>query len=472
MKIIHVASEVYPFSKTGGLADVTGSLPLWLASLGNEVIVMSPLYARVRKKYPDLTPTGIKVWVDVPDGLLEFNLYECTIKKVRFLFFRQDQLFNRPGIYNENGKDYPDNHIRFSAFCMACMNHIKHHGLMPDILHAHDWQTALIPVYHKSFFQDIPAKTVFTIHNLSFQGVFFGVTMEAIGLTPAHFSTEGLEFYGHPNLMKGAIVYSDLITTVSPSYAREIQTPACGCQLDGLLRRYHHKLVGILNGIDDHIWDPETDTMIAHHFNKGDLSGKTAQKRSVAALLGFNPEKPLVAMISRLSNQKGVELILEAAGDIGQLDAHFIFLGDGVPEITGQFQKLGHAYTNITVIIGYNEVLSHNLYAAADYYLMPSIFEPCGLSQLIAMRYGALPVVHRTGGLADTVKDVNSGGWGFVFDSADAGSLLHTLKRALGVYRTPAFEKFVKHSLSLDFSWEQSLHKTMEQYQLLLGNSG
>ncbi len=472
MKIIHIASEVYPFSKTGGLADVTGTLPLWLASLGNEVIVMSPLYARVHKQYPDLAPTGIRVWVDVPDGLLEFELYECAIKGVRFLFFRQDQLFNRPGIYNENGKDYPDNHIRFSSFCMACMNYIKHHGLMPDILHAHDWQTALIPVYHKSFFQDIPAKTVFTIHNLSFQGVFFGVTMESIGLTPAHFSTEGLEFYGHPNLMKGAIVYSDLITTVSPSYAKEIQTPACGCQLDGLLRRHSRKLVGILNGIDDRVWNPQTDAMIAHHFNTDDLSGKIAQKRSVAALWGFNSEKPLVVMISRLSSQKGVELILEAARDMGRMDAHFVFLGDGVPKITNQFQKLAHTYTNMTVIIGYNEALSHNLYAAADYYLMPSIFEPCGLSQLIAMRYGALPIVRRTGGLADTVRDVDTGGWGFVFDSADAGSLLRTLKRALGIYHTPAFEKFVTQSLSLDFSWRKSLYETMKQYQILLGNSG
>ncbi len=273
MKIIHIASEVYPFSKTGGLADVTGTLPLWLTSLGCKVIVMSPLYAVVRKKYPDLTPAKIKVWVDIPEGLLEFTLYEYVTKGVQFLFFRQDELFDRPGLYNENGRDYPDNHIRFSSFCMACMNYIKHHQLMPDILHAHDWQTALIPVYHKSFFQDIPAKTVFTIHNLSFQGRFFGITMDALGLTPAHFTTEGLEFHGHPNLMKGAIIYSDLITTVSPSYAEEIQTPAYGFQLDGLLRRYRHKLVGILNGIDDHVWNPETDAMIAHHFNKDDLSG-------------------------------------------------------------------------------------------------------------------------------------------------------------------------------------------------------
>lgn len=469
MKIIHVASEAFPFSKTGGLADVVGTLPKRMAQIGHDVTVMVPLYRVTRERYPELILLDTKVWVDVPGGLMEFRLYETFVDGARFLFFEQDELFDRSGIYNEDGEDYGDNHIRFSSFCMACLNFIKHHNLKPEILHAHDWQAALIPVYQKLYFSDIGCKTVFTIHNLAFQGILYDKSMESIGLKGEHFYGAGLEFYGDINMLKAAVLQADLVTTVSPKYAEEVQTPAYGFKLDGLLKHNAHKLVGILNGIDYSVWNPETDENLEFHYHAGDLSGKEKVKRHFAEKWGLDPEKPLIVMISRLAEQKGIQMILDAAPDMANADANFVFLGDGTPDINQQFKGLESELPNVTVIIGYSEALSHQLYGAADFYLMPSLFEPCGLSQLIAMRYGAIPIARYTGGLADTVKDITVDGWGFVFDPTTGHALMHTIYRALSIYGTDQYHDLVQKVMSIDFSWVRSANETVQHYERLSG---
>jgi starch synthase len=465
MKIAFVSSEVFPFSKTGGLADVVGALSKETAELGNDVIVLTPLYKSVFDKFSDkIVNTNKKVWVDVPNGLVEFELWATILNKVKFIFFKNEGLFFRQGFYNENGFDYPDNYFRFATFSMAVMNYLKHHDIEPDIIHCNDWQTALIPVYHKSFFNDIKTKTILTIHNLAFQGIF-DINLTSIGLDNSFLIMSKLEFYGKTNYLKGGIVYSDFVTTVSPTYAEEIKTPEYGFGLDGLLKYYDYKLIGILNGIDYEYWNPLTDKLIYENYNTSKMKNKNKSPLTKEFSLNDNP---LFVMVSRFAEQKGINMILDIGENFNRLNANFIFLGDGTPDFNNKMKNLESLCRNVKVILGYNEELSHKLYSAADFYLMPSIFEPCGLSQMIAMRYGALPVVRKTGGLNDTVKDLSlKEGYGFVFEEAKSDSLLFQINRAIDFYSNIKFDSYVNFVMKIDFSWKKSAKKYLKIYQNL-----
>ncbi len=471
MKIVFSASEVFPFSKTGGLADVTGALSKELANLNNEVTVFSPLYMSVWENFymknKKLHPENKKIWVDVPDGLIEFEVWKIDLDGVEFLFLKNDELFFRKGFYNENGEDYYDNPYRFSVFSMAIMNYLKHHNINPDIIHCNDWQTALIPVYHKSFFSDVPAKTIITIHNLAFQGVF-DIDLKYIGLDESFLTIDKLEFYGKVNFLKGGIVYSDFVTTVSPTYAKEIKTSEYGFGLDGLLRHFDYKLTGILNGIDYEYWNPATDEYIYKKY--GEYENKVENKKYISNEYGFDYDKPLFTMVSRFTEQKGLNMITTLNDKFSELNANFIFLGDGSPEFNNQMLQLEKINPNMKIILGYNEALSHKLYAAADFYLMPSVFEPCGLSQMIAMRYGAVTVVRKTGGLNDTVKDISTDGYGFVFENIDENELFEQLRRAINHYFNKDFPSLSNQVMKIDFSWKKSAEKYFELYNTLINH--
>ncbi len=465
MKIVFASSEVFPFSKTGGLADVVGSLAKEMVKLNNDVIVITPYYKSVMENFPEIKNTEKKVWVDVPSGLLEFEIFTLKESGIEFVFFKNDELFLRNGFYNENGLDYQDNPVRFASFSMALMNYLKHHNINPDIIHCNDWQTSLIPVYHKSYFSDLKAKTILTIHNLAFQGIF-DIDLKYIGLDDSFFDMEKLEFYGKINFLKGGIVYSDFITTVSPTYAEEIKTMEYGFRLDGLLRHYSHKLKGILNGIDYEYWNPLTDKYIYKNFDNH--NDKKINKFKFTEHFELNNDYPLFVMVSRFTEQKGLNMILHLREKFSQLNASFIFLGDGTPEFNEKMKILEHINSNIRVILGYKEQLSHILYASSDFYLMPSVFEPCGLSQMIAMRYGSVPIVRKTGGLNDTVKDIAQNGYGFVFDEINSDALLSQINRALDYYNSNDISYLSEKVMKIDFSWKESAKKYVQLYLSLV----
>src|SRR5688572_7973897 len=419
-----IGSEALPFAKTGGLADVLGALPPAIARLGWRVMVALPRYRGVSAGTPvdafDLTVGGVTHQAAV---------YETPLNGALALLIDIPALFDRDEIYGAGGVDYPDNPRRFAFLVRAVLEHAARRSLALDIIHAHDWQAGLAPVYLQTHYtaNDTLSRvpTIFTVHNLAYQGLFEPDWLPRLDLPWDLLGIDALEFYGRISFLKAGINYATCLTTVSPRYAQEIQTPELGFGFDGILRRRSADLVGILNGIDTGQWDPMHDPHVPAAFNAADLSGKRTAKAEVLARYGLpNDEemlgRPLVGMISRMVDQKGFDLIASLSGELPRLPASFVVLGTGEARYEALWRQLAAAHPDrIGARIGFDESLAHQIEAGADIFLMPSRFEPCGLNQMYSLRYGTVPVVRRVGGLADTVRDYSSSSSeanGFVFD--------------------------------------------------------
>ncbi|NHM33157.1 glycogen synthase GlgA [Neobacillus terrae] len=478
MKILFAVSECVPFIKSGGLADVAGSLPKELKKLGTDIRVILPKYKTISEEYKSQMVKVAEFTVQLGWRKQYCGIEELVQDGIHFYFVDNEFYFKRSQLYGE----YDDGE-RFAYFTRAVLESLAYLDFYPDILHCHDWHSGMIPFLLKEEYsrrrEYKHIKTVFTIHNLQFQGIFPRIVMgDLLGLPEYYFHPHHLEFYGNISFMKAGLVASDKITTVSPTYKDEIQTPYLGERLDGILRQRNSDFVGILNGIDDGLYNPETDEDIAASFHVGELEGRAANKEAVQRLFGLPEDEsvPLMAMISRLTNQKGMELVRGVFHEIMETGVQLVVLGTGDPEFEGFFREMSERYSSqCRVYIGFDEKLAHQIYAGADLFLMPSKFEPCGLSQLIAMRYGAIPIVRETGGLNDTVTSYNEftgQGNGFSFKNFNAHDMLFTIERAVRFYEDKAvWGSIVENAMELDFSWEQSAVKYKELYQELISGS-
>ncbi|HTX19427.1 MAG TPA: glycogen synthase GlgA [Bacteroidota bacterium] len=486
LNILFVSSEVEPFIKTGGLADVSGTLPQVIKDLGHEIRIIMPRYGSISERKFKLHDVIRLKDIEVPLGKetrtanVNSSFIANVKSKVQVYFLANKEFYDRPGIYvnPDSKKDYADNDLRFIFFCRGVLETLKRLGWQPDIIHCNDWQTGLIPAYlrtiyaHDPFYKHI--KSVFTIHNLAYQGAFPESSFEHTGLPASEFNKEGVEFYGKLNFMKAGLVYSDLITTVSEKYAEEIcSSEEFGCGLEGVLQKRRSHLHGITNGIDYAVWNPETDEHIVKRYDARTLEGKLENKRELLSRFGLSYKEnvPLFGIISRLVDQKGLDLIKEIADEFMKLDVQFVMLAAGEKKYQEYFESLHKKYSaKMGVYIGYNDELAHLIEAGCDMYLMPSRYEPCGLNQLYSLKYGTVPIVRATGGLEDTIQDVDGGtGTGFKFTKYDSKELLKTIHRAHKAYHDSAlWKKIIRNGMAQDFSWESSARKYTNLYRTLV----
>ena len=476
MKILFTASECVPFVKTGGLADVVGSLAPVLAAQGHDVRVILPKYGSIPESFEHRMFHTVDFEVNLGWRRQYCGIEQLDLNGVTYYFLDNRYYFGRNYIYGMGGDEYE----RFAFFCRGVLNALPLIPFIPDVIHAHDWQTGMIPALLRIQYQGLPKydpiRTVFTIHNLRYQGVF-GIrdVQDVLGLPDSAFTDDKLEYFGSANYLKAGIIYADEITTVSPTYAEEIQTAYYGENLDGLLRARNNHLTGILNGIDVKEYNPATNDQIAARYDAKDLSGKAACKRALQEEMGLalRPDVPIVAMITRLSNQKGLDLVDYVIADIMHEDIQFVCLGMGEARYVNLFSWAEQNYPGrVAARFVMDAALAHRVYAGADIFLMPSGFEPCGLSQMLAMRYGTIPVVRETGGLKDTVLSYNefSGeGNGFSFFNYNAHDMLHVLKRALHYYwnEKEVWQMLQERGMTADFSWETSARHYIDLYHKL-----
>jgi starch synthase len=473
MKILMVASEATPYAKTGGLADVIGALPHALADKGHDVAVVLPLY---RSAQPKLT-TATRVYDALTLWMSKTRSYAASIRAqsdrgVRFYFVDVPELFDRPALYGEAGKDYPDNHVRFAALCRGALA-VARSLFRPEILHGHDWQAGLIGPYIASTFRTDPTflgmRSVFTIHNLGYQGIYAREALDEIGLPRDMFHPARMEFWGNLSFLKAGIVYADAITTVSRGYAREIQTPEYGFGMEGLLQTRADRLTGILNGVDYGEWSPETDPYIAAPFSVDDLSGKRACKADLLRTFGLpddDLDRPVIGIVSRFASQKGFDLIEETAPQLLKRDVALTVLGTGEPQYEELMRRLAGQFPGkVGVRVEFSNEVAHKVEAGADIFLMPSRYEPCGLNQIYSLRYGTVPVVRATGGLDDTIDEST----GFKFAGYDGGALSGALGAALDAYRSrERWTGIMKNGMRRDHSWSRSADQYVQLYQRVL----
>lgn len=459
MKIAIAASEVVPFAKTGGLADVTGALPLALEKLKQEVVVLMPYY-----KSPGQEKFAIQRQSE--------RLYSAKIgKAVRVYLIQNDRYFKRPGLYGDAKGDYPDNIERFSFFCRQCLQALKEIKFKPDIFHVHDWQASLIPIYLKAIYNNDAfyrgCRTLLTIHNLAYQGLFARDEFGKLGLDWSYFNPEQLEFYGKVNILKGGIVFSDWVNTVSTTYAAEIQTKEFGCGLEGVLSQKRDRLLGILNGLDYCQWSPALDKLIVKNYDAQNIAGKYKNKEALQkdCSLVINKDIPLLGMVSRLAEQKGLDILAEALDKICALNLQVVILGTGDALYHKLLQQKSKKFPKaLRIYLKFDNTLAHRIYAGSDVFLMPSRFEPCGLGQMISFKYATIPLVYKTGGLADTVDAAN----GFVFDNYSSAALIETVKQALALYQNKKkWQEKMSKAMKANFSWQESAKKYAQLYQKL-----
>lgn len=456
MKIVIAASEVVPFAKTGGLADVAGALPLALEDEGHQVIIVMP-------RYKMITDSKFKI-----KRLNDTTSFAVIGRDIKVYFIENEDYFDRDGLYGDAEGDHPDNIERFSFYCRATLELLKDIDFRAEVVHVHDWQAALIPVYLKTmhandpFYRDMA--TVLTIHNIGYQGVFPREEFPKLGLDWSLFSVDGLEFFNKVNILKGGLIFSDLINTVSPTYSLEIQEKKFGFGLDGLLRRRRNALFGILNGIDYSIWNPQTDRFICQNYSSNTVEDKALCKHDLqkACRLPAKKDIPVVGIVSRLAEQKGLDIIGEAIEEICSLELQLVILGTGDQKYHQILEEVAREHPQVMSLnLKFDDPLAHKIYAGSDIFLMPSQYEPCGLGQLIAFRYGAVPVVYKTGGLADTVTTKN----GFSFDDYSRQALLKTVKKAVKTYHDKEkWQALVKRAMDSNFSWKESARKYLGLY--------
>ena len=487
MKVAICASEVVPFAKTGGLADVAGALPLALEALNQQVIVIMPRYKAIQDPNPtgmDLpNPAGIGLPKPLKEGPKPFkegskfklkrvkdDISSAVIgKNVQVYFIEKEAYFNRDTLYGDKNGDYPDNLDRFAYYSRRALELLKDIDFKADIIHCHDWQSGLIPVYLKSGYGDSDffkkTKTVFTIHNIGYQGLFNKGEFPKLGLDWSLFNMEMLEFYDKINVLKGGIVFSDIVNTVSPTYSKEIQTKEFGFGLEGVLNKRRASLFGILNGLDYSIWNPLTDKCIAKDFSEKTIEDKSLDKEDLQAFckLPVKNDVPLFGVVSRLAEQKGFDIIGSGIEKICKMGLQLVILGTGdlkyhllLEEIAGKYPK------TVSLHLKFDDALAHKIYAGSDLFLMPSKYEPCGLGQLISLRYGTIPLVFKTGGLADTITEKN----GFIFDAYKEEALLKTMKEAITAYKNKKeWLGLVRKAMQCDFSWEGAAKNYLRLYE-------
>ncbi|MCD7716175.1 MAG: glycogen synthase GlgA [Lachnospiraceae bacterium] len=477
--ILFVTSEATPFIKTGGLADVAGSLPKCFNKEEFDCRVILPKYQCMAEEWKNKLEYVTHFYMNLSWRSQYVGILHMELDGVHFYFIDNEYYFSGAKPY---GNIYQDIE-KFAFFSKAALSALPSIGFRPDIIHCHDWQTGLIPVMLKDRFQDGDfyrgIKSVITIHNLKFQGVWDVKTVRDItGLPAYYFTPDKLEAYGDANYLKGGIVYADAITTVSDTYAEEIKQPFYGERLDGLMRARANDLRGIVNGIDYDVWNPETDPLIEHHFTaKNFRKEKIKNKRALQRELGLqqNDSAFMIGIVSRLTDQKGFDLIAHMMDEMCQNDLQIVVLGTGEEKYENMFRHFAWKYQGkVSANIFYSEALSHKIYAACDAFLMPSLFEPCGLSQIISLRYGTVPIVRETGGLKDTVEPYNeyeSTGTGFSFANYNAHEMYFTIQRAMGLYHNKKREwnKMIDRGMAVDFSWYSSARKYEEMYNWLLG---
>jgi starch synthase len=477
MQIVFAASECVPYAKTGGLADVVGALPPELVKLGHKVTVYLPLYAAVRQQlsgqlnYPLPSITIPFQHYNRFAGIVDGGMRDG----VQFYFVDCPELFDRPGFYGTATGEYPDNAERFALFCRAVLEATKQLGV-PEIFHVHDWQAALIPVYLRTVYASDPllnrVGVVLTIHNAAYQGAFPPVTTEQLLFPWDLFTMDKVEHYDRFNFLKGGLVYADILTTVSRKYAEEIQTPEFGEGLDGVLRRRAADLRGILNGVDYAEWNPATDRNLAANYSADDLSGKASCRADLLATVGLTnvgDSTPVIGIVSRFAIQKGFDLLEQIAGRLAEMNVAVVALGSGEPGYEKFFRDWAFwNKTNVAVRIGYDNALAHKIEAGADLFLMPSLYEPCGLNQIYSLKYGTAPVVRATGGLDDTIEEWNAeqgSGTGFKFSNKSAGALLGAVERALAAFtEKEGWKRLMLNGMAKNYSWEQPAREYVAAY--------
>lgn len=481
MRILFISSEAVPFAKTGGLADVSNALPRALQSLGHDVALALPGYRDARQNAPEpIEDAGVALRVPVGDETVTGRLLRTTLPKagVPVWLIDQPDYYDREALYGKPGEEYTDNAERFIFFARAVLAAAKQLGRAPDVYHCNDWQTALVPIYLQCALGDDPfysgARSLLTVHNLAYQGTFPAKTFARTGLDPSHFNWRELEFHGKLNLLKGGLVFADVLSTVSRRYAREIQTEELGCGLAGVLSGRADDLVGIVNGIDYSVWDPRADPLIPATYSPEDLTGKAVCKRALQRECGLpESDAPLVAVISRLDKQKGLDILAEAFDDLMGLGIQFVLLGTGNAQYEKQFQAFAENYPDqFSAQITFDNALAHRIEAGSDLYLMPSRYEPCGLNQLYSLRYGAVPVVRKTGGLADTITNstptalAKETASGFSFQSYKPRALLAAMKRAVRLFAAKrAWRRLMLTGMRQDWSWGRSAREYVDLYQ-------
>jgi starch synthase len=475
MQILFVSPEVAPFAKTGGLADVAGALPRALQALGHDIRIVMPLYRMVDRKRFELREIWSALPVPVAGRTESATVYEGSNGGVVTYFLRHDGYYDREGLYQTAGKDHPDNAERFAFFSRAAIALTRILNFLPDVFHINDWQTGLVPTYLRTHLQGADGYdrtgVLLTVHNLGYQGLFEPETLAIANLGQELFNPFGIEFYGKVNLLKAGLVFSDLITTVSRKYSQEIQTEEFGCGLDGVLRARARDVHGILNGVDYGEWHPSRDPHLTAHYSKGNPAGKIACKAALQRAFGLpvRPETPVLAVISRLSPQKGMDLVLDVLDTILALDAQFILLGTGDPPLHTAFEALRARHpARVGLRLDFDEALSHQIEAGADIFLMPSRYEPCGLNQMYSLAYGTIPVVRATGGLDDTIQPYSAEtgtGNGFKFADASPEALGASLRQATALFRQPdRWARLVQNAMACDFSWERSAREYEKLY--------
>ncbi|HJR58984.1 MAG TPA: glycogen synthase GlgA [Vicinamibacterales bacterium] len=468
-----VTPEAHPFAKTGGLAEVAAALPGALARLGHAVTIVLPRYRGVSPGAPSSRtielPLGPRVFAV---GFVE----QTTPDGVRAVLVDVPELFDRPGLYGAGGHDFPDNALRFAVLSRAALEYARLLGERPDVIHAHDWQTGLVPVYQKMHLPADPVvggvPVVFTIHNLAFQGTFGRDALPAVGLGWDVFNQEALEHWGNISLLKGGVNFSEKITTVSPTYSREILTPEFGFGFEGVLRRRSADLVGILNGIDTTRWNPSADPFVPR-YSADDLAGKRDAKQALLRELHLPSDvaalaRPVIGVISRLTYQKGFDLVAASARGLMELDAGWVMLGSGDRHYEDLWRWLAATYPDrVSATIGFDERLAHLIEAGSDMFLMPSRFEPCGLNQLYSLRYGTVPIARATGGLEDTIIDAaQEGGNGIKFAAATPAALIAAVRRALELFGDrDRWEALQRAGMATDPSWDVSAREYVKVYR-------
>jgi starch synthase len=467
MKVLFASSEAVPFAKTGGLADVAGALPKALRKLGVEVRVILPKYKGIEEKGLPIERTGLRISVPVSQAIVEAEIAQAHYDGVPVYLIDKEDYYYRDNLYSTQDGDYIDNAERFVFFSRAILNAIKVTGFVPDVIHCNDWQTALVPVFLHAAYQHDPLlskiATLLTIHNLGYQGLFWHLDWHLLNVGWEYFTPSFLEFYGKINFLKGGVVFSDIVNTVSKRYSEEIQTPEFGSGLDGVLRTRREHLFGIVNGIDYDEWSPGTDAFIPAHYGIGDLSGKAACKAALQKAFGLplDSNAPIVSSISRLADQKGFDLVSEGFERLLSLNVQYILLGTGERKYHELFADLAAKYPrSFSLRIAYDNALAHLIEAGSDMFLMPSRNEPCGLNQLYSLRYGTVPVGRAVGGLDDTIKDAPGEPdtrTGFKFEGYTVDAMLTAVERALTVYRdADQWTSMMKRCMAQDFSWEKS----------------
>ncbi|HBM80929.1 MAG TPA: glycogen synthase GlgA [Clostridiaceae bacterium] len=475
VKVLMASSEAAPFAKTGGLGDVAGSLPKYIIKNDVDIRVIMPLYKTIPQSLKKNIFYKTNFFVNLGWRRQHCGIYECIYNGVRFYFIDNEYYFGRDRIYG-----YMDDSECFAYFCRAVLEALPYLDFIPDIIHCNDWQTGMIPVLLKAKYCSIglykKIHTLFTIHNLKYQGIFpKSILGDILELGDEYFTYDKLEFYGSVSFMKGALVYSDIINTVSPTYAYEIQYPYMGERLDGLLNARKKDLYGILNGLDYDEYNPETDKNIFANYDENNIAGKTADKLKLQEYSGLDvsADKPVIGIVSRLAYSKGLDLVINVFERLMDLDVQLVVLGVGDEAYEDFFKGASLKYKGkVSANIVFDNALAHKIYAGSDMFLMPSYFEPCGLGQIIALRYGSIPIVRETGGLVDTVLSYNeftNEGNGFSFTNFNADDMLYTIKRALGFYHEKKiWNEIMRRAMGCDFSWDKSASIYVELYNKLI----